>query len=151
MKIILTDGTELNLIMVTGAASYVQGANRDTLSFIFPAFENMMLLDMVFSSANCETITIVGDDDSMSIHKAYTIRAKMEKSVVEVTPATPETEAVYEERITVAMAQRTYAESQLAALTDTVDVLVLESLMNWTVPEEEELPIEDELEENENV
>jgi hypothetical protein len=151
MKIILTDGTELNLIMVTGAASYVQGANRDTLSFIFPAFENMMLLDMVFSAANCETITIVGDDGSMSIHKAYTVRAKMEKSVVDVTPATPETEAVYEERITVAMAQRTYAESQLAALTDTVDVLVLENLMNWTTPEEEEMPIEDELEENENV
>ena len=33
-----------------------------------------------------------------------------------VEPATTETEAVTEERITVSMSQRTYAENQLAAL-----------------------------------
>ena len=129
MKIILTNGTELSLIMVTGKTSYVQGANRDTLSFIFPATEDMATLDAAFSAANCESIVIVGDDNSEAIHKGYTVRAEMKKANVEVIPATAENEAVCEERITVSMAQRTYAESQLASLTDTVDVLVMESLM----------------------
>ena len=129
MTIKLANGTELNPIVVTGVSSYVQGAKRDTLCFVFPATEDMAELDSAFSDTACESITIVGDDGSESVHKAYTIRAKMEKALVEVTPATAETEAVTEERITVSMAQRTYAESQLASLTDTVDVLVMESLM----------------------
>ena len=35
MKIILSDGTELTPILVTGGPKYVQGANRDTLDFVF--------------------------------------------------------------------------------------------------------------------
>jgi hypothetical protein len=129
MKIKLATGAELNPILVTGAPTYVQGAKRDTLTFIFPATESLEALDAAFSATACESITIVGDHGSEAIHKAYTIRAKLEKAMVEVKPATAETEAVTEERITVSMAQRTYAESQLASLTDTVDVLVMESLM----------------------
>ena len=130
MKIILNNDAELTPIMVTGGPRHLQGASRDTLSFIFPATEDMMELDVAFSIANCESITIVGDDGSEAIHKGYTIRAELSKKSVEVTPATEEAEAVYEDRITVSMSQRTYAESQLASLTDTVDVLVMESLMN---------------------
>lgn len=129
MKIKLTNGTELNPILVTGAQTNVQGAKRDTLTFVFPATESLEALDKAFSASACESITIIGDDGSEAIHKAYTIRARLEKAMVEVKPATAETEAVTEERITVAMAQRTYAETQLASLTDTVDVLVMESLM----------------------
>ena len=117
MKIILTNGTELSPILVTGGASYVQGAKRDTLSFIFPATEDMNALDAAFSAANCKKIIIEGDDGGEAVHECYTIRAKLEKALVEVEPATPTTEAVTEERITVSMAQRTYVETQLAALT----------------------------------
>lgn len=116
MKIILANGKELNPVLVTGAKTYVQGANRDTLSFIFHVTESMEELDEAFSASACESITIVGDKGAESIHKAYTIRAKMEKAFVEVVPATAESAAVMEERITVSMAQRTYAETQLAAL-----------------------------------
>ena len=129
MTIKLVNGVELTPILVTGASSYVQGAKRDTLTFIFSATEDMAVLDEAFAATNCESITIVGNDGSESIHKAYTIRHELKKATVEVTPATAESEAVTEERITVSMAQRTYAESQLASLTDTVDVLVMESLM----------------------
>lgn len=130
MKIKLINGTELNPIVVMGGASQVQGARRDTLHFVFPDTEDMTTLDDAFTATNCESITIVGDDGSEAIYKAYTIRAKLEKAFVEVTPAATESEAVCEERITVSMSQRTYAESQLASLTDTVDVLVMESLMS---------------------
>jgi hypothetical protein len=89
----------------------------------------MATLDAAFSAANCETIIILGDDGSENRYYAYTIRAEMKKASVEVIPATAETDAVCEERITISMAQRTYAESQLASLTETVDILVMESLM----------------------
>ena len=128
MKIILTNNKELNPILVTGGLRYVQGSNRDTLNFIFPATYEISELDAAFTPENCESITIVSDDGTENIHKAYTIRLEIIKQAVEVTPATESVDAVYEDRITVSMSQRTYVESQLASLTDTVDTLVMEAL-----------------------
>lgn len=130
MKIILANGKELSPILVTGGPRHIQGASRDTLSFIFPSDVSMESIDVAFSAEACEKITIIGDDGSENIHTGYTIRAELSKASVEVTPATESEAAVFEDRITVSMSQRTYAESQLASLTDTVDVLVMESLMN---------------------
>lgn len=137
MKIKLSNGTVLSPILATGETRYVQGANRDTLNFIFPATEGMEALDAAFSAENCESITVleaVEDPDGTTteqsyLHKGYTIRAGLKKEAVEVTPVTEEAEAIYEDRITVSMSQRTYTESQLASLTDTVDVLVMDALM----------------------
>ena len=130
MKIILNNGKELSPILVTGGPRMVQGASRDTLTFVFPSDVSMTAIDQAFTADACEHITIIGDDGSENIHTGYTIRAELSKASVEVTPATESEAAVYEDRITVSMSQRTYAESQLASLTDTVDVLVMESLMN---------------------
>ena len=129
MIIKLANGTELTPIIVTGATSYIQGAKRDTLSFVFPGTANMIELDTAFTASACETISIVGDDGSESIYKAYTIRGELKKTLVEVSPSTADSDAVTEERIIVSMGQRTYTESQLASLTETVDVLVMESLL----------------------
>ena len=116
MKIILANGTELNPLVVSGASTHTQGARRDTLSFIFSGNEDINALDKAFSESACESITIVGEDESESIYKGYTIRAELKKAPVEVTPETPEAPAVIENRITVSMTQRTYIETQLAAL-----------------------------------
>lgn len=129
MKIILANGTELNPILVKGESRYVQGANRDVLSFVFAEETSLDELDAVFTAENCESISIVGEDGVENIHKAYTIRVELVRKPVEVVPATEATEAVFENRVIVSMAQRTYTESQLASLTDTVDVLVMESLL----------------------
>lgn len=123
MNIKLSNGTELSPIMVTGGQKYVQGQSRDTLSFVFAATAGMETLDAAFTAENCESITIVGDDGTENIHKGYTIRAELSKASVETTPATESTPAVYEDRITVAMSQRTYAESQLAANTEKSQML----------------------------
>lgn len=116
MKIILTNGTELEPILVYGGLRRIQGADRDTLSFVFPASAGLEALDAAFTSANCESITIVDDDEGQYVHNGYTIRRELSKAAVEVSHATAEAEAVYEDRITVAMAQRTYTETQLAQL-----------------------------------
>ena len=129
MKIIFNNGVELTSIMVTGGHKFIQGASRDTLNFIFPATEDMTALDTAFTAENCESITILGDDGSEAIHKGYTIRAELSKASVEVSPATESEAAVFEDRITVSMSQRTYTESQLASLMDTVDTLVMDALL----------------------
>lgn len=116
MKIKFSNGKELTPILVTGAHNYVQGLNRDTLTFVFPASESMEALDEAFSEIACESITVLDDSGNGGIYKFYTIRVKMEKTLVEVRPATTESEAVTEERISVSMAQRTYVETQLSAL-----------------------------------
>lgn len=123
MTIKLNNNTELEPILVTGGPHYVQGATRDTLSFVFPASAGLETLDAAFTPENCENVTIVDEDGSENIHTGYTIRSELSKAAVEVEPATAESEAVYEERITVVMAQRTYAETQLAQLQAAVAAL----------------------------
>lgn len=130
MRIKLTNGTELSPIVVTGEARQVQGAKRDVITFVFPETENIITLDEIFTAENCESISFLDDKgDVKHIYKGYAVRADLKKEAVVVTPETVDSEAVIENRIFVSMAQRTYAETQLASLTDTVDVLVLESLI----------------------
>ena len=129
MKIILANGAELAPIVVTGAKKTIQGATRDTLTFVFPETVGMDAIDAAFSDAACESITIINDGGEEFIYKGYTIRAELKKSPMEVTPATEEAEAVTENRVMISMSQRTYVETQLASLVNTVDVLVMESLM----------------------
>lgn len=123
MKIILANGTELAPVVLTGEKRYLQGANRDTLSFVFPEETSLDEMDAIFTAENCETITIV-DGENEYIHSAYTIRAELKRNPVEVTPATESTDAVYENRVTVAMAQRTYAESQMASMQKAMEALL---------------------------
>lgn len=113
MKVILVNGAELFPISVTGGRRTVQGANRDVLSFVFPAETSMDELDGIFTAANCETVTIV-DGESEYVHNAYTVRTDLKREPVEVTPATATEAAVYENRVIVSMGQRTYMETQLA-------------------------------------
>ena len=117
MNIKLANRTELTPITVLGSNRYVQGADRDVLSFVFPASEGMDKLDGIFTPTACESIT-VNDGEGEYIHKGYTVRAELKKEWVEVTPETEEAPAVTEERITVSMGQRTYTEKQLALLAE---------------------------------
>ena len=124
MKIILANGTELNPILVMGAPRIAQGATRDTLSFVFPADMGMDALDAAFTAEACESINIIGDDESEAIHKAYTVRAELKKEAVVVAPATDSTEAVFEDRITVSMAQRTYSETKMLEMEEALNLIL---------------------------
>lgn len=111
MKIILTDGTELTPILVTGGPKYVQNATRDTLDFVF-ADCSLDEMDKAFAEANCEAINIIGDDGNEAIHNGYVIRAELVKKYVEVEKATVDTDAVYDNRVFVSMSQRIYNETK---------------------------------------
>lgn len=118
--VILADKTELTSLEVSGATQYIQGSNRDALTFIFPASEGMEILDAAFSPDNCETITI-RDGSEEYTHSGYTVRGSLSKAPVLVTPETADAPAVYEDRITVTMGQRSYAEAQILAIRKQVE------------------------------
>lgn len=113
MKIILNN-TELTPINVIGGRKNVQGANRDTLTFVFPGDMDMAELDGIFTAANCESITVEAETGSY-IHKGYTVRGELNKTTVCTAAETEEAPAVYEDRINVVMGQRTYTEKQIEA------------------------------------
>ena len=123
MKIILANGAELSPISVMGAKRTVQGANRDVLSFYFPTTASLDELNSIFTASNCETITIV-DGEKQYVHKAYTIRTELKREPVELVKATPTKAAVYEDRVVVSMAQRTYAESQITEMQAAMNALL---------------------------
>ena len=123
MKIILNN-TELTPINVIGGRKNVQGANRDTLTFVFPADMSMAELDGIFTAKNCESITIE-DETGAYIHRGYTVRGELSKATVCTAQETETTAAVYEERINVVMGQRTYAETQMAETQAQIAALLL--------------------------
>ena len=130
MKIILANGVEKNAILVTGGQIYAQGANRDALTFVFSSNEvSLDEIDNDFTPIACENIKLVDETGSEFIHKGYTIRTELTKKDVVLTPGDETNPETVENRIMVTMAQRTYVETQMASLIDTVDVLVLEKLM----------------------
>lgn len=132
MKIILTNGTELNPIIVTGGKRYLGGVQRDALSFIFPEDASLDELDAIFTDANCETVKIEEPSTDAEgnetvneyIHTGYTIRAELKREPMEVTPATESSAAVYENRVTVTMAQRTYEEKQIQSMQAAMNALL---------------------------
>ena len=101
MKIKLSNGKELEPLMVTGGQQYVQGQSRDTLSFVFGETADMAELDQAFRAENCGDIILTDDQGGEYLHHGYAIRHELKKASVESKPATTESEAEYVMRVTV--------------------------------------------------
>lgn len=127
MTIKLADGSGLEPIIVSGEKQHIQGETRDALTFVFPAEVGLENIDALLSASACETITVTEGDREYR-YNGYTVRGTLAQEPVEVTHESAEAEATFENRITITMGQRTYAETQLASLIDTVDLLVMDSL-----------------------
>lgn len=125
MKIILCNGVEMTPNTVTGTKRLVQGASRDTLTFIFQDGMSLDELDRIFSAENCEKITIVEENGDEYVHSGYVIRAELKREPVEIAAASDMEPATYENRVVVAMSRRTYQESQYAGMQATIDALVI--------------------------
>jgi hypothetical protein len=113
MIIKLVNGTELSPLSIYGISREVQGAKRDTLHFVFPVSEGFEKLDSLFTEETCELITITEDTGDSFIHKGYTVRAELSKKNMVVGTSEEDGTPIYEDRLTVAMAQRTPAENQI--------------------------------------
>ena len=124
MKVILCNGAELTPNTVTGTKRLVQGASRDTLTFVFPDGTSLDELNRIFSAENCETITIVENDGSEYVHSGYVIRAELKREPVEVAAESDTEPATYQDRVVVAMSRRTYQESQYAELQEALNLIL---------------------------
>lgn len=141
MHLILADGTKLNHLGATSTTKFIQGANRDTITFEFDNTHSVDELRNIFTELNCEVINIVTDDletledgtenvvYTNNYWEGYVIRTEVSEKMHVVKPATGTTPEVTETRVYVTMAQRTYAETQIASIIETVDILVLENLL----------------------
>ena len=123
MIIKLTNGIELNALGVMGEKQNIQGFRRDVLSFMLPASVSLDEMDSIFTEENCKSITLI-NGETEHIHNNYTIRVELKREPVLVTPATESEDAVYENRVTVSMAQTTYQENQIAAIKASMDALL---------------------------
>lgn len=119
MNIKLANNAEMTVIKVDGGKQYIQGAQRDVLSFHFAkdgiAFD---ALDAAFgATANTERIIITTDDGAESLYEGYVLRQSLASKPVLITPETATSPAVYEERFVCEMAQETYTERLIRQLT----------------------------------
>ncbi len=130
MKIKLNDNTELNVILVNGKSTYFQGANRDSLEFVFKKGDYPFdELDMLFSDEEKTKKIIIQDTATTTdsegnqfetptehIYDNYSLRVNMEMKPVVITPETSTEPEVTEERVMVTMAQLTLIEKRLCEL-----------------------------------
>lgn len=123
MKIILANGLELEPILVTGSKRTVQGANRDTLTFVFPENVSLDEIDNVFSAENCESVKLVNDEGEF-VYNGYTIRAELKRTPTEVIVNKDTGEIAIENRVSVSMSERTYAETQMADMRESLELLL---------------------------
>lgn len=114
MKIILANGTELESLGVHGQSAMYQGANRDSLIFLFSTAVSIETILQEFTAENCTAIKIQ-DGDGVSIHEGYTIRTQAGVGLRETAlgrEATDSSEMVAYCK----MVKTTYAEEQLLAI-----------------------------------
>lgn len=131
MHVILADGTEIYPMNAVAGKEYIMGYNRDVVTFIFDDSVSMEAIDAIFQEAACETFTIIEEtieQPMVYVHEGYTLRVGLSKEREEVITETATEEAVYMSVIKVRMAQRTYSETVLQNLQDTVDMMLLAEL-----------------------
>lgn len=123
MIIKLTNNLELTALGVTGEKLNIQGARRDVLSFVFPAETSLDEIDSIFTDENCKSIALI-NGETEHIYNNYTIRVELKREPVQVSAATDTTDAVYENRVTVSMAQTTYQENQIVEIQASMNALL---------------------------
>ncbi|QHI72907.1 hypothetical protein [Aminipila terrae] len=130
MKIKLNDNTELNVICINGKSTYFQGANRDSLEFVFKKGDYPFdQLDKLFADATktkkisvIDTVTTTDKDGKTvetpteHVYDNYSLRVSMKMEPVIITPATSTEPEVTEERVMVTMGQLTLIEKKLSEL-----------------------------------
>ena len=133
MDIKFLNGTTFNYLNAVETEEYYNGASRRTLTFeAEPGVIGVDALNAVLSDeANTKSITLTGDEvaildeqgnptgeytRAVNIYDGYVLKCKCGIENKLVQAETPETAAVYADRIIFKLAKRTYIEEQLKNL-----------------------------------
>lgn len=122
-------GTTLTVLAKNGQSTFFQGANRDSLEIqlakdatTFDALDKLTA-----DAANTQKLTFI-DGDKQYVHDNYCLRVSLALKTVVTAAATSTTPEQTEDRLCVTLAQKTYAELQIAQLQSSVDALTLSAL-----------------------
>ena len=129
MKVILSNGKEIETRGVHGRSIMYQGVQRDSLIFLFDA-EQESLSDTAedFTRENCASITIIGDDEEQYIHEHYTIRTELGYGYKELVltggvSGNDDTKVVFVRMVQTTLLERTVENQQEA-----IDSLIISAL-----------------------
>lgn len=133
MNIKFLNGTNFEYLNAVETEEYYNGSSRRTLTF--EAAAGVISVDelnaILSDEANTQSLTLTGDevpvlDDNgnptgetthaVNIYDGYVLKLKCGIENKRIAAETPETPAVYEDRLTFKLGRRTYIEEQLKNL-----------------------------------
>lgn len=129
MKVVFTDNTELSPILISGGPRFIQGAQRDSLEFVFPEM-SLDLLKTHFTENNCEEIRIVDNEGGEYIHSGYVILSELAEKTTEIQNEIFGEAPSYEKRVHVIMGQRTYQEKEILSLKQEIENIKISLNLN---------------------
>ena len=119
MRIRFTNGTNFEYIRAFETEEHFNGASRRTLTFECPA--NAISVDELNNALSNEANTaelelINAERNTSAVYSGYVLKLKCGIESKLVSVETPETPAVYEDRLIFKLGKRTFIEEQLKRL-----------------------------------
>ena len=113
-----TKHTEVAYLNALETEEYFNGASRRTLSFeIAPGVIGLDKLNALCTEANCATLQLINEEEGVTnIYEGYVLKLACGIHSKLVQEETPDTAAVYEDRLIFKLGKRTYIEEQLHKL-----------------------------------
>lgn len=113
-----TDATEIEYLDAIETEEYFGGSSRRTLTFELARYAaNLETLDRLCTEDNCAVLTLSNNEvGATNVFEGYVLKLKVGVESVKVQQETPETPALYEDRIIVKLGKRTYIEQQLKTI-----------------------------------
>lgn len=118
MKATLVNGFNWPYLSALETEEYYNGSNRRTMTLtIDPATTGVDALAAQLTEANLSTLVLTSDDGTISnSYTGYVLPLSCGLQSVLKQAETPETPAVYEQKLIVKLGRRTYIEEQLHKL-----------------------------------
>ena len=119
MNINFANGTSFEYLEAFVNEEYYNGSNRRTLTF--ECMPNVISIDelnaVISNEANTQSIVLSNEEENITgIEDGYVLKLKCGIESRLVKAETPETPAVYEDRLIFKLGKRTYIEEQLKNL-----------------------------------
>ena len=113
-----TDATEIAYLNAIETEEYFGGSSRRTLTFeLARDAVDIETLDKLCTEDNCSIITLTNDEmGATNVHEGYVLKLKVGVEPKLVQTETPDSPAMYEDRIIVKLGKRTYIEQQLKTI-----------------------------------
>lgn len=118
LKMKFANGEMQGYLMALETEEYYNGSSRRTLTFeIARDTADLERLDALCTEENLTKLELINEEEGVSnIYDGYVLKLKVGVEPVLETAETPDTPAVYENRVILKLGKLTYIESRLKAL-----------------------------------